>query len=210
METFYINEEFDFEKLRRYQNKDKTFKIIINKDIDFKFKFIPLNTFEEYTIYIDGKNHTLSNINISVVNEKVGIFTRVNNLYVNNLIINNSHLYGGVLSGIICGDVEHETKLNNITLDNVVVSSEAYGGGAVGYSDKLTIEDSFIRTEVHGYDVVGGVAGMANDYTEKNSDIKSTLLAIGKAVDNSVGYSDHKSINPIERKRRPFRGFHLL
>ena len=51
---------------------------------------------------------------------------------------------------------------------------------------------------------------MANDYTEKNSDIKSTLLAIGKAVDNSVGYSDHKSINPIERKRRPFRGFHLL
>ncbi|MBR4177978.1 MAG: hypothetical protein IKR57_01355 [Bacilli bacterium] len=210
MLTFYINDEIDFEKIRKYTNKEKAFRIIIKNDIAFSKEFKPIDNLFDYNIYIDGRNHTLSNIEINDIDERIGLFKKVGNLYVKNLNINNSHLYGGVLSGIICGDVEHETKLNNINLENVIVSSEAYGGGVVGYSETLSIKNSKINTEVHGFDVVGGVVGMTNEYLEVNCDIDSVLYSVGKCYGNNAGYCERKRINPISKQMKRFRGFHLL
>ena len=207
MDTLYIHDASDFEKVRRFRNNEKKIKLVIDADIIFNKKFIPIDHMDEYTIYISGNNHTLSNIDIYDPNEKVGIFTKLDNLVVENLNINNSYLYGGVLSGIICGDVEHETTIKNVNINNVVVSAEAYCGGIVGLSDKLSIENSTIRSEVHGYDVVGGVVGMANTYEEDNCDINSTIYAFGKAIGNDVGYFDHKKINLKEKQKKLSRRF---
>ena len=209
MDTFIINNENDFYKIRGFKNNEKTFKIIINSDITFNRKFIPIDGFNEYTIYIDGQNHILNNIDIYDPNEKVGMFTKLSNLVVENLNIINSSLYGGVLSGIICGDVEHNTTINNVNLMNVTVSSEAYGGGVVGFSEKLDINNSKLYTEVHGYDVVGGVAGMINHYTEENCDIKSTIFGFGKAIGNDIGYCEDKKINQKKKGKSLFKRFHF-
>ena len=207
MDTLHIENPSDFEKIRHFRNNSKKFKIVLDKDIVFNRKFIPINYMNEYTIYLEGNNHTISNIDIYDPNQEVGIFTKLDNLYISNLNIIDSYLYGGVLSGIVCGDVEHETCAKNVNLDNVIVSAEAYSGGIVGCTDKLIIEDSTIRSEVHGYDVVGGVAGMANQYYEDNCDIYSTILVIGKAAANNVGYSEHKYINTKEKEKKLSRRF---
>lgn len=206
MSKFYINKEEDFNTLRNYKNKDKIIKLYINGDIDFKSIFEPIKGLNEYTIYIYGNKYTLTHICVNNPNEKTGMISSCNNLYVKNLNINSSYLIGGVLSGIICGSVEHEVVLENVNLSDSVVASEAYGGSVVGVCEDLTILDSNINAEVRGYDVVGGVVGMADSFTEDNSNIDCTIIGVGKALGNDVGYCERK----FKRKNNNlFKRFHF-
>ncbi len=192
MITIYINSEEDFSLLNNYKNKDKIIKIYINSDIDFKSIFKSIKGLNEYTIYIYGNNHILSHICINSSEDMAGIISSCKNLYVKDLNITNSSLIGRVLSGIICGNVENEVVLDNVHLTDTVVASEAYGGSVVGFCDELSIYDSEINAEVRGFDVVGGVAGMANSLTEFNNNIKCTIFGVGKALGNEVGYCERK------------------
>lgn len=204
MSTIIIEIEEDFNKLRNYKNNDKIVKIIINSDISFKSVFIPISGLEQYNIYIYGNNHTLSNICINSSSEKTGIISSSNNLYVKDLNIVSSSLIGGVLSGLLCGSVEHEVLFDKVSVANSVVASEAYCGSLVGICGNLVTINSKINSEVRGYDVVGGICGMAGSFSEDNNEINTTIIGIGKALSNDVGFCERKTYDKRLSKRFHF------
>ena len=209
MDILHISIESEFEKVRYIKNKSRVIKLVIDDNIDFKNRFIPIRGLDEYTIIIDGNSHILSNIFIYEYDENNGLFSKVNNLIINDLNISKAYIRGGVLSGVICGEVEHITKINNTNLCDSIISCEAYCGGIVGYSKDLSISNSNIYAEVHGYDVCGGVAGMIDNYLEINCNINCSVIGFGKCLDNKVGYCDRKKINP-EKNTKLFKRFHFL
>lgn len=204
---FDIFKESDFEALRyleNCQNKNEEIIIILRNDIEFSREFKPLNLFG-YTIIFKGKHHTLSNIaiinhhNIDGTKDVAGMFSMVKNLYVNNLNINKSYIYEGQVSGTLAGEVEEELLIDKCNFQDLVVNSEAYCGGVAGVANNVTIRDSYISSHVYGIDVVGGVVGMSRSYTEIDSNNTSEIIGIGKCLGEKVGYTDRKNIRTLNR-----------
>ena len=197
---FDICREMDFNKLRRLtSDPEKSNKIVINiiKDINFRYPFECIDL-EGYDVIINGNNHKLSNINIANPYEEesledfTGMFSKVDNLYIYNLNIENSNIYGKVKCGTLAGHIDNELELYNVNANNLYVESEAFAGGIAGRCKEVYIIDSSINSEVYGHDVVGGVVGMTDKYTEEYSEINSNGIAFGKAIGNEAGYCELK------------------
>ena len=193
-----IYREEDFEKLRNFDiNVNKSNRIVVNikNDIIFKREFVPINL-EGFNLIIDGNNHTLYNITINeeeiYCEDYSAIFEKVNNLFVKDLKFNNCYIYGGVKCAVLAADVSQKVELQNIGMNDIMVNCEAFCGGLIGRCKELTITDSNISACVYAHDVVGGVVGMTDKYTDKNCvyDIKGA--AIGKIIHAQAGYYEKK------------------
>lgn len=199
---FEIYNENDFDNLRNFKFERCTSKnvvININEDITFKNSFKPINL-EGFDVIVNGNNHTLSNINIDTFTrdyfEKdfAAMFSNLYNLYVYNLNINNSNVYGAVKCGTLAGHIDGNAIINNVNATNLLVNSEAFAGGLIGRCNEIELINSNISSSVYGHDVVGGVVGMANKYTEENSSVECDGMSILKAIDERAGYCELKFI----------------
>ena len=210
MDTLYIYDESDFDKVRNLANKQKTIKIVIGSDIIFNKLFKPIDNKEDYTIIIEGNDNILSKMRIYKTTDKVGIFTKVKNIKVSHLVIADSYVYGGLLSGTICGDVTENAEFDTICIANGLVSATAYCGGVVGSALNLSIKDSNILSTVYGANYVGGIAGMIHDYTEENIDVDSVIIGTGNgtALGSKIGLCDYKTIIPNDLDFELTRDFH--
>ena len=204
MDTLVINSERDFIKVRSFFSEDKKLKLIINKDIVFTSYIKPITNLEGYTIFIEGNNHKIQNIFIYKESSLNGLFSAVKNLYVNNLNIDSVNIYAGTLTGSLCGDVSNEAVLNNVNLTSAKISSEAFGGGLIGSAKKIECHDCNVESEVHGYDVVGGLCGMTDLYIKENTTVNSKVMGFLKLIGPEVGYCEEtrEENTSVNKKRR--------
>ena len=210
MEIINIYEESDFEKLRFYEkHNSKVLDLIINvvNDIEFTCVFMPLNL-RKYNVTIIGNNKTLSRLLILESGDNCGIFKEVNSLKILDLSIKKAYLRGGTLSGIFAGRVSNTVLASNINLDDVTIDAEAYSGSICGRAGEIILNNSNIDCQVYGIDVVGGIVGISNSYFENNSNVKASIIAIGKALGDRCGYTDKIKIDVDNPKLA--KHFHFL
>ncbi len=189
----------DFLKLRNLKENETAVIAILN-DIDFNgVEFKPINAFSN-NIIIYGFDHTISNLTINNGREEhAGLFGEVNSIYVRDLNFVNINVKGGVYSGSLAGEVNKKASVTRSSF-LVDVDAEAYAGGIVGVCDDLVVTDTNIKSSVKGYDVVGGLAGMADRAVEVNNIIDSTVNSIGKASGRVVGYLSTEHEEEIKEK----------
>ena len=195
---FQIDSQSDFDNIRELvEGRTFSSKIFINirKDILFEGTFKPIDA-SFFDVTINGNNHTLTGLRVNHIGydrdklDNTGMFSSVNSLEVHDLKVENSYIYGGVKCGTFAGHVENDVLLDQVTLDDVIANSEAFCGGAVGRCANLNVFNCDFNVSVYGHDVVGGVAGMANKFTEENNNIDAKGISIGKAIGNETGYCE--------------------
>lgn len=204
MDTLVINSEMDFIKVINFFSEDKTLKLIINKDIAFTRYIKPISNLEGYTLYIEGNNHKIQNIFIHKESCLNGLFSSVKNLYVNNLNIEHVNIYAGTITGSLCGDVSNEAIFNNVNLSDAKISAEAFGGGLIGSAKKIECHDCNIESEVHGYDVVGGLCAMTDLYVKENTTVNSKVIGFLKLIGQEVGYCEKTKELDNKKRRKIF------
>ncbi|MCE9585253.1 hypothetical protein K8Q94_01355 [Candidatus Nomurabacteria bacterium] len=80
----------------------------------------------------------------------------INDLYINNSSSNNIGLFSYVQQGAI---------IKNVGLENVDITGADFTGGLAGENYLGKIYNVYVNGNVHGVDVVGGVVGSNNDYS---------------------------------------------
>ena len=197
-----IYEEKDLDKLRNFDiRKNKSNRIIINikNDIHFNESIRPINL-EGFDVIINGFNNTISNIKVNYYGidrtnkDFSAIFSKVRNLYIYDLNIKYSYIFGGIKCGTVAGEIYDTLTLNNINATNLIVNADAYCGGIAGRSKVVNVFNSNIQSCVYAHDVVGGVVGMTNKYIQENSIIDTEGVSIGKAIGVQAGDCDFKLI----------------
>ena len=194
-----IYSEKDFERLREFNiiaHHSNRIVIKFKKDIVFKNSIEPINL-EGFDVTILGMNHTIENINIVEEKDFIALFEKVNSIFVENLKVKNCYVYGNVKCATLAAEVSEHAAFDNVDFENVNVESEAFAGGLIARAKEVYINNSYVSSNVCGHDVVGGVVGMTDKYTETNCQINSNCISVGKAIGNSVGYADVKLIKKI-------------
>lgn len=181
----------------------------IGRDIDFNNEpWAPITG--KFTGYLDGNNHTLSNIKIENLNgpfysySYFGLFQKIgssngNGGYVHNLKIKDSSLrveeYGGasagVNAGLLCGEVDNGRveycEFIDTTLSNNITRSimGTMAGTASGSIKNVTIKG----TRVYGYAEIGGLAGNVGSNTE----IENCVVTKSSARRSEINLDAHKN-----------------
>lgn len=127
----------------------------------------PLGIYSEGIKYLDGDNHTISNLYISRDEDFVGLFANLTDATIKNLIIRTSPdkgIHGVNKVGILAG------RLNNCTIQNVSVeggvNGSTYVGGLAGEINGGTISNiSVTKSSISGKNMVGGIAGTSSATT---------------------------------------------
>lgn len=191
-----------------YEIKGK--HINLDSDIDMSgienFRPIGANIFNDYLeIYFDGKEHTISNLNISNLNtDNTGLFDNlyvgsIKNLTLQSININSNSRYVGLLVGqTVKGGEISNIKIQNghINVDfntNNPFNDESNIGGIAGMADciikDITIDGNskftLIPGEFHGQ--MGGIIGIGNNATLEGNITNNATLE-GLSVGGIVGY----------------------
>ena len=176
----------------RGNETDVHFKV--TKDIDFKNKFYPFNTFNGN---INGYGHTLSNINTYDESPYVGLFSRNNGtiewITINNLKIENTQNYTAGLVGYNTGNIY------GITLNNVDVTGGRYTAGLVGYTNNGEVSETLIN----GIALNGSNLGQIVGVREGNATVINSIVMNSTSSASLVGWSQYGNnvpgfINPHE------------
>ena len=164
---------------------------VLTNDIDFSGydndnnpdngNFNPIgywNSFKDYRYFsgnIDGKHHTISNLQIVLPNEfDVGLFVGLENAKISNLNLEQVEIQGRSYVGGIAGEIR----------DSIIKKSSASGevlgvedvGGLVGYMYNSSIEQSSASGEVSGVEDVGGLVGYVVESTIEQSSASGDVI----------------------------------
>lgn len=165
-----------------YEIKGK--HINLDSDIDMSgienFRPIGANIFNDYLeIYFDGKEHTISNLNINNLNtDNTGLFDNlyvgsIKNLTLQSININSNSRYVGLLVGqTVKGDEISNIKIQNSSIyvnlnENELYTEHSVIGGIAGSAD-CTIKDisidgnssiTYINKDDYSSGFCGGIIG---------------------------------------------------
>lgn len=186
-------------------------KFILANDLDLScypnWEPIGLWTEKKWSIFkgtFDGKNHTIYNLRINLVNSnEVGLFGSVQGTVI-NLKIKDADVIGDSDVGILCGTAmkgsytnctvsgrvrgneyvggiigRSSANISNSSSD-VVVKGIKYTGGIIG-SNSAVISKCTSMGEIFSYDIAGGISGHSGEI------INSTNKAIVKGSQNVGG-----------------------
>lgn len=171
-----IKEPEDINKLRNLK-MNTTAVVVIYNDIDFSktYHFEPIAA-SNVDIIIYGFNHIMSNLRIYKPEDNfVGLFSKVKNLYINDLIIRKFNIFSDEVSGPLAGEVEESLKVKNVRSISFI-KSDAISGGLVGIASNIEISNSNINSSISGRGLLGGIAGQANTYKSNKNTFVTTLL----------------------------------
>lgn len=179
------------------------------------FRPIGANIFNDYLeIYFDGKEHTISNLNINNLNtDNTGLFDNlyvgsIKNLTLQSININSNSRYVGLLVGqTVKGGEISNIKIQNghINVDfntNYPFNDESNIGGIAGMADciikDITIDGNsnftFIPGEFHGQ--MGGIIGIGNNATLEGNITNDATLE-GRTVGGIIGTINHPAIQAV-------------
>lgn len=145
---------------------ESTYSYKLVNDLDFAgYTWVYVNTSFKGTF--DGQGYTISNLDLTGLNNIGGIFPRANGATIQNLVIDNVTVAttGTFRAGILVGRIENgDTTIENIVIKNSsVYSSDTNGvGGLVGNISRATniFNVAVINTNVTNNVVnVGGLVG---------------------------------------------------
>ena len=143
----------------------------------------------------DGNNKTISGIRIYTTSDNQGLFGKVNNCTIKNVILANSIITGKLMVGSVVGE-SHSSSVTNCYVNSDVTikagkNNSASYGGIVGYLSSSTISGCISAAEVtdNGYSschTYGGIVGLVS--WNSGSTVKDCLY-IGTTVtaSNHVG-----------------------
>ena len=111
--------------------------------------------------YFDGNNHTISNLSIEGSNYcglfgKIELGSKITNLYIENVIINDSGHDVGGLCGFNSGTISNCYSTGNIGAN---IRDSHYIGGLCGNNYYGTISNCYSTSSVSGYSNIGGLCG---------------------------------------------------
>ncbi len=165
----------DFEKIRLIRG-DARIIVILANDIDFKNNEF-LTLLKPYaSVIMYGMNHSISNVVIKGNgSKKVGFFGNLRNLYIRGVNFNNITVEGYKEVGSIAGDVSENVNLKDANVKSNVTGYD-FVGGVVGSCDHFKIVDSKVDTTVHAQDLYGSVVGFSSSYDDENLELTSNDL----------------------------------
>ncbi len=117
----------------------------------------------------NGNDHTISGIYIKATATNQGLFGYISGATINDLTIDETVITGGAYMGNLVGDSSNSTISNCYNLADITgTNEEGSVGGLIGKSNKTTIEDCYNIGNVTG-NMAGGLVGAANASTVKTS-----------------------------------------
>lgn len=137
--TFHIRSIEDFEKFRDHTNSHVVYKNVeLDADIDFNNKEWTVNIGDDtgyaFVGTFNGNGHTISRL--TVKNKYAGLFARVQEGQVRNLMIKDCTFEGTESAGAVCGRLIGSgagAVIDSIFSENNVVKSAKECGGIVGH-----------------------------------------------------------------------------
>lgn len=204
---YIIKSQNDFEKIRILENyKDKSIIIFLDivNNIKFDESYMPVDL-KDYTVVLKGNNNTFSNLNVvDKINldgrrDYVGLFARAKNLYVSNLNVKDSTLYGESMCGILAGQVDDFLSVDNCNFGNINIICSSHSGTLVGTANRAIIKNTNVYSKLHGVDVLGGIVGLVNEYNDSNTNVICSIKSLGKCIGNNFGYSEKNMVRILRK-----------
>ena len=196
VKQFEINSLQDFIDIGATEEGPKK-KYVLNNDIDFTNASLTSNSVISDTFYgsIDGKGYKIKNLS-------VGIFDKLNNATIRNLVIENANVTTSA-KAIVAGVIENGTVIENVHVTNSSISNNQNSMGAiVGESRNSTVRlCSATEITVNGNNTIGGIVGNAGDGTTiENCYVTGTLQGtiqhnLGARVGGITGWHSGNIIN---------------
>ncbi len=160
---------------------DLSKKYILMADIPLTKPWTPLGDSKtEFTGYLNGNGHTITNMNISGTDGYLGVFARtsgtayISNLNIKNYTLTGSGKYIGGLVGYNKGNIRGVSFTGNLNING----EATYVGGLVGfhrYDSKTTtgIERVYTGGTLNAPQgtCVGGIVGLMEGYSEKYNNL---------------------------------------
>ena len=130
----------------------------LGADIDMTgITWVPIACYDGKNIVFDGDNHTIKNLNASLISVLDGT--------VKNLVIDAATVSSSAIAGILVNQIPAGVSagISNVQIKNSSITSTTYVGGLVGQTDgSLTLGNTTVEnTNVTGT-LVGGVVGFFN------------------------------------------------
>jgi hypothetical protein len=142
-------------------SKDLDGDYVIENEIDCKNKdFQPLGQDEPFSGKLDGKGHTISNLEIieegSDSSKNIGLFNAVEGGVVGNLSLENLYLESSGSVGGIAAELGDYAEIRRVEIDGDIKGDVA--GGVGGFVENSTIKNVIFEGEVDG-SRAGGIVG---------------------------------------------------
>ncbi|MDD3835076.1 MAG: GLUG motif-containing protein [Sulfurimonas sp.] len=142
----------------------------------------------------DGLGHTISNLNISIAWNMIGLFGMTDGATIQNIGVLNADIKASNQAGILVGYVKGSTIKNSYTTGRITGTAGDIGG-LVGFSyiemKNSYIENSYSLAEVKGTQNIGGLVGSINatwgTSTITNSYATGNVSGTSDAVGGLVG-----------------------
>ncbi|MBP3286718.1 MAG: leucine-rich repeat protein [Prevotella sp.] len=177
--TFHIRSVEDFEKFRDHTNNHVVYKNVeLDADIDFNNKEWTVNIGDEtgyaFVGTFNGNGHTISRL--TVKNKYAGLFARVQEGQVRNLMIKDCTFEGTESAGAVCGRLIGSgdgAVIDSIFSENNVIKSAKECGGIVGHVSSFTpqIKNCVVKggsiEASHDTQWLGGIVGYITNTSSK-------------------------------------------
>lgn len=137
---------------------DKNFELQNSLDCSSDVGFLSICP-SSYTGVFDGRNNTISNLNINQPGQNlVGLFGSTNGATIKNLGVVDANVVGNNVVGILVGSSYFSRIENTFTTGNVEGNTDV--GGLIGtFYNAFSLKDSYSKATVEGVSNVGGLLG---------------------------------------------------
>lgn len=194
--TVYINSAEDMKYL--HEQPDGYFKL--NKDIDMSAHATGdgWKPVEEFNGKIDGRGYVIKNLTVSRASERYcGLFGQVGNgASINNLKLENVLISGGEYTGAIAGACRG--NVTNCTVTGKVNSQSTNVGGIFGIYENGVAQNIVSKVSVNGNENVGGFAGSVASGTIQKCSAEGNVTGI-KSVGGFAGMVNPTSDTTISQ-----------
>lgn len=171
----------------------------LTKDIDASgFAFKPIgDSVHVFSGMFDGKNHTISNLEINEPNgDFVGMFSFTDVSVIQNVTFKNAKVTASWYAGVLAGEIDKSLVTNVVSL-NGEVSGTSFIGGLMGATRSTELNKVATTGSVKANDIVGGIIGASASIIK---DAFSVNVVKGyENVGGVIGLSDEFSSATLQR-----------
>jgi len=198
--TLHIHNVEDFRNFRDNTNAHVVYENVeLDADIDFNNEEWTVNIGDDsgyaFVGVFNGNGHTISHL--TVKNKYAGLFARVQNGQVRNLILKDCTFEGTESAGAVCGRLIGSGSgavIDSIFSENNVVKSAKECGGLVGHVSSSTpqIKNCVVKggsiEASHDTQWLGGIVGyVTNSSSETSVHDCAVLETVGYSMNNQIG-----------------------
>ncbi len=180
IDPYKIATETDLEQLCNAVNSTAPqdydgYYFVLTNDIALTKQWTPIGTKTAFKGFFDGKNHSVSNVQVDSQEKYAGFFAQVQGGSISNLRIASGSISGDSIVGGVVGYAKDATIDN--CANTATVQGKCQVGGVVGSAFNAQVKRSFnigavsSQYEPKGYNfyAVGGVVGYVGDASVINS-----------------------------------------